>query len=59
LSTQGLSASIGEDEANVLWRKLALLAPIALATTLRGSTLDEVVADPAWPHGSDGASRRW
>jgi 2-dehydropantoate 2-reductase len=44
----GLSASIGEDEANVLWRKLALLAPIALTTTLRGSTLDEVVADPAW-----------
>jgi 2-dehydropantoate 2-reductase len=44
----GLSASIGEDEANVLWRKLALLAPIALTTTLRASTLDEVVADPAW-----------
>jgi 2-dehydropantoate 2-reductase len=44
----GLSASIGEDEANVLWRKLALLAPIALTTTLRGSTLDEVVVDPAW-----------
>jgi 2-dehydropantoate 2-reductase len=43
-----LNASIGVDEVSVLWRKLALLAPIALTTTLRGSTLDEVVADPAW-----------
>jgi 2-dehydropantoate 2-reductase len=43
-----ITASIGEDEASVLWRKLALLAPIALTTTLRGSTLDGVVADPAW-----------
>jgi 2-dehydropantoate 2-reductase len=48
LADAGLNASIGEDEASVLWRKLALLAPIALTTTLRGSTLDEVVADPAW-----------
>jgi 2-dehydropantoate 2-reductase len=44
----GIQASIGEDEASVLWRKLSLLAPIALTTTLRGSTLDAVVADPAW-----------
>ncbi len=44
----GIQASIGDDEAGVLWRKLALLAPIALTTTLRDSTLDAVVADPAW-----------
>jgi 2-dehydropantoate 2-reductase len=44
----GLAVSIGESEADVLWRKLALLAPIALTTTLRGSPLDGVVADPAW-----------
>jgi 2-dehydropantoate 2-reductase len=44
----GIQASIGEDEASVLWRKLSLLAPIALTTTLHGSTLDAVVADPAW-----------
>lgn len=44
----GIEASIGEDEAAVLWRKLALLAPIALTTTLRGSDLGGVVADPAW-----------
>lgn len=44
----GIAASIGEGEANVLWAKLAVLAPIALTTTLRGSPLDGVVADPAW-----------
>jgi 2-dehydropantoate 2-reductase len=44
----GLTASIGADEASVLWRKLSLLAPIALTTTLRGSALDGVVAEPAW-----------
>jgi 2-dehydropantoate 2-reductase len=44
----GVRASIGADEASVLWRKLAILAPIALTTTLRGSSLDQVVADPAW-----------
>jgi 2-dehydropantoate 2-reductase len=44
----GLDASIGDSEADVLWRKLAFLAPIALTTTLRGSALDGVVADPEW-----------
>jgi 2-dehydropantoate 2-reductase len=44
----GIAASIGDDEASVLWRKLAILAPIALTTTLRGSPLDGVVADPDW-----------
>ena len=48
LGDAGLDASIGESEASVLWRKLALLAPIALTTTLHDSTLDEVLADPAW-----------
>jgi 2-dehydropantoate 2-reductase len=44
----GLAASVGESEASVLWGKLALLAPIALTTTSRGSELGGVVADPAW-----------
>jgi 2-dehydropantoate 2-reductase len=44
----GIAASVGESEAGVLWRKLALLAPIALTTTLRGSELGGVVADRAW-----------
>jgi 2-dehydropantoate 2-reductase len=44
----GIAASVGESEAGVLWGKLALLAPIALTTTSRGSQLGGVVADPAW-----------
>jgi 2-dehydropantoate 2-reductase len=44
----GLDVSIGESEADVMWRKLAMLAPIALTTTLRGSELGGVVADAAW-----------
>jgi 2-dehydropantoate 2-reductase len=44
----GITASIGESEAAVLWEKLAALAPIALTTTLRGSALGGVVADPVW-----------
>jgi 2-dehydropantoate 2-reductase len=44
----GIAASIGESEASVLWEKLAALAPIALTTTLRGSALGGVVADPVW-----------
>jgi 2-dehydropantoate 2-reductase len=48
LEEAGLAVSIGESEADVLWRKLAALAPIALTTTLRGSPLDGVVADVVW-----------
>jgi 2-dehydropantoate 2-reductase len=48
LSEAGLDASIADNEAGVLWRKLVLLAPIALTTTLRGSDLGGVVADPSW-----------
>jgi 2-dehydropantoate 2-reductase len=48
LAGAGLDASIGDNEAGVLWRKLVLLAPIALTTTLRGSDLGGVVADPSW-----------
>jgi 2-dehydropantoate 2-reductase len=48
LEEAGLAVSIGESEADVLWRKLAALAPIALTTTLRGSSLDGVVADVVW-----------
>jgi 2-dehydropantoate 2-reductase len=48
LTEAGITVSVGESEAGVLWGKLALLAPIALTTTLRGSELGGVVADPAW-----------
>lgn len=48
LADAGFAASIGESEASVLWGKLALLAPLALTTTLRGSALGGVIADPEW-----------
>ena len=48
LEDAGITASVGESEADVLWGKLAFLAPIALTTTLRGSELGGVVADPTW-----------
>jgi len=50
LVAAGITASIEEDETSVLWRKLALLAPIALTTTLRGSAFGGVLADPNWRH---------
>lgn len=53
----GIAASIGENEAGVLWRKLALLAPIALTTTLRGSDFGGVAADPAWRRRLEGCIR--
>jgi 2-dehydropantoate 2-reductase len=48
LAAAGITASVGESEAAVLWEKLAFLAPIALTTTLRGSPIGDVVADPDW-----------
>ena len=48
LASARIASSVGESEASVLWGKLALLAPIALTTTSRGSQLGGVVADPAW-----------
>jgi 2-dehydropantoate 2-reductase len=50
LVAAAITASVGQSEAAVLWGKLALLAPIALTTTLRGSELGGVVADAAWRH---------
>jgi 2-dehydropantoate 2-reductase len=44
----GLTALVGDSEAAVLLGKLALLAPIALTTTLRASPIGDVVADPDW-----------
>jgi 2-dehydropantoate 2-reductase len=44
----GIAASIGDSEAGVLWGKLAILAPIALTTTLHDSPFGGVMADPDW-----------
>jgi 2-dehydropantoate 2-reductase len=44
----GLSCELGPSEADVLWQKLAVLAPIALTTTALQAPLSEVVGDPEW-----------
>lgn len=48
LADAGLACSLGASEAAVLWRKLALLAPIALTTTAIEAPLSAVVGDPTW-----------
>lgn len=48
LEDAGFAASIGYSEASVLWGKLAILAPLALTTTLSGAPLGGVTADPPW-----------
>jgi len=48
LAAAGFSTAIGDSEAGVLWRKLSILAPLALTTTLSESAFGGVVADPAW-----------
>jgi 2-dehydropantoate 2-reductase len=57
LDEAGFDVSIGASEADVLWRKLTMLAPIALTTTLRGSALGGVVADPDWRARLEGCIR--
>jgi 2-dehydropantoate 2-reductase len=44
----GLGCRVGASEAEVLWQKLAVLAPIALTTTALEAPISAVVADPAW-----------
>ncbi len=42
----GLDCELGEDEGQVLWGKLAMLAPLALATSAAQRPLEGVRADP-------------
>jgi 2-dehydropantoate 2-reductase len=53
----GIAASVAESEASVLWGKLAVLAPIALTTTLRGSDFGGVLTDPPWRSRLEGCVR--
>jgi 2-dehydropantoate 2-reductase len=48
LHAAGLQVELGPDEPTVLWEKLALLAPLALATTAAGAPAGEVQAAPDW-----------
>ncbi len=44
----GLGCEVRDDEVTMLWGKLCLLAPFALATTASGGTLGVVRSDPGW-----------
>jgi 2-dehydropantoate 2-reductase len=48
LRTAGLDAVVESDELALLWRKLAMLAPLALTTTALGAPVGVLQADPAW-----------
>jgi ketopantoate reductase len=44
----GLGCEVRDDEVMMLWSKLCLLAPFALATTASGESLGIVRSDPRW-----------
>lgn len=44
----GLTVEVVDDEASVLWSKLAFLAPLALTTTAMRAPLGDVRSDPVW-----------
>jgi 2-dehydropantoate 2-reductase len=48
LRAAGLQVEVGPDEPTVLWEKLALLGPLALATTAAGAPAGQVQAAPEW-----------
>ena len=57
LTDAGLGCRVGGSEAEVLWQKLAVLAPIALTTTALEAPLSAVVADSAWRPRLEGCVR--
>jgi 2-dehydropantoate 2-reductase len=48
LRTFGVNVRVVDDEATLLWSKLAFLAPLALTTTAARATIGEVAADAQW-----------
>jgi 2-dehydropantoate 2-reductase len=45
---RGFICQFIDDEATLLWSKLALLAPLALTTTAAGTPKGEIAANPHW-----------
>jgi 2-dehydropantoate 2-reductase len=48
LRTGGLDAAVESDESTLLWRKLAMLAPLALTTSALGGPVGAVQAHADW-----------
>jgi 2-dehydropantoate 2-reductase len=57
LGRYGCTCAFEADELTLLWRKLVMLAPLALTTTASGQAMGGVVADPEWDRRLDGATR--
>ena len=55
LRAAGIDATVREDEAGVLWEKLAFLAPVALTTSALGGPIGDVRDDPWWRARLEGA----
>jgi 2-dehydropantoate 2-reductase len=55
LRAAGIDATLREDEAGVLWEKLAFLAPVALTTSALGGPIGDVRDDPWWRARLEGA----
>jgi 2-dehydropantoate 2-reductase len=48
LAGAGINCAVSKDERALLWEKLAVLAPLALATSALGAPLGDVRSDPVW-----------
>lgn len=57
LSRYGCVCRFETDERTLLWRKLVMLAPMALTTTASGWAMGALLADPAWEKRLEDATR--
>ncbi len=57
LSRFGCECRFEADEVTLLWRKLVMLAPMALVTTATGKPIGEIFADPDWARRFEAATR--
>jgi 2-dehydropantoate 2-reductase len=57
LTRFGCNCRFEADELILLWRKLVMLAPMALNTTAAGRTVGELWADPEWSRRIEAAAR--
>jgi 2-dehydropantoate 2-reductase len=55
LRAAGIECTVRDDEAEVLWAKLAFLAPVALTTSALGEPIGAVRNDPRWLARLEGA----
>jgi 2-dehydropantoate 2-reductase len=57
LTRFGCPCRFEADERTLLWRKLVMLAPMALSTTAAGRSVGELWADPEWSARFEAAAR--